>query len=95
MPGVISQGDRSAVLGAQAALGADNHVLLAVDLFRMPAHRDILRHRKEVAAGFIQKHVFVEGQLALAALAPSPRRRQQIRPAIDIALHGFVSLFFH
>ena len=79
MPGVITQGDGTAVFSAQAAFGADDHVLLAVDLFRMPAHRHILRHGEEVAARFVEQHILIDGQLPFPAL-PTRARRSAANP---------------
>ena len=93
MSGVIPKRDRAAVFGAQAAFGADDHILLAVDLFGMPAHGHILRHREEVAAGFIEQHVFIEWQRAFPTLPAGARRPQQLRPAVDVLVHVFVSYF--
>ena len=85
--GVVAEGDRAAVFGAQAAFGADDDVLFAVDFFRVPAHGDILGHGEEVAAGFVEQHVFVEGEFAFASLPAGAGGREEVGTAVDFVFH--------
>src|SRR3989449_4273649 len=64
VPGVVSQRHRAPVLAPQAAVGADDDVLRALEGRGAPAHAHVLRQAKYVAARLLAQHVGSEGELA-------------------------------
>ena len=62
VPGVITQRDGLAVLGTDSALGAQDEVLRAGQLFGGPAHSGILGHAEDVTAGPVPKHLGSQGE---------------------------------
>ena len=58
MTGMITEGNRFAVWGAQSALRAENQELFPPRLGRVPAHAGVLRHPKQIAAGTVPEHFF-------------------------------------
>ena len=93
--GVIAQRQGSAVVGAQAALGAENEILRPGDLGRVPAHAGVLRHPEEVAAAGMAQHVFRERQGASRSLAHAAGCRSVVGQDVlqgrdgDRSAHGF------
>ncbi len=79
---VIAQGDGRAVLGADAALRAQDEEFGPAQEARVPAHARVLAEAKEVAAGRVQEHFLVEGQ---AALRPG-------RVGLDIVQAGVICI---
>ncbi len=67
--GVISQGDRRAVVGAEAAQCAQQNVLPAAHIGRVPAHAGVLRHAESIAAGPLAEDRIAQRQLAFRAWA--------------------------
>ena len=51
MPGMIAERDRRAVVGADAALRAEDQEFRRPSSARLPAHAGILRQAEEIAAG--------------------------------------------
>ena len=70
VPGVIAQRDRRAVLGAEAALRAEDQVRVARHLRRRPAHPGVLAQAEEVARGPLLQHGVRQRQRAGGAVRP-------------------------
>ncbi len=59
---VVPEGDRRTVLVADAALRAENEVLVASQVLRVPTHSGVLRPAEDVAAGTRPQHGRRQGQ---------------------------------
>ena len=62
VPGVVAEGDRLSVGGAQPALRAEDEELLATGLRGLPAHAGVLAQAEEVAARAVAQQVLGQGQ---------------------------------
>ena len=67
MPRMVAEGDGSAVVFADAPLGAEDEHLGAGELGWLPAHADVLGPAKQIATGAIAEHIFGEGELTTGA----------------------------
>ena len=65
--GVIAQGDRFAVIGAESAGGAEDEEFLATQLSGIPAHAGVLREAEQIAAGPVEEHLLGKRQRASGA----------------------------
>jgi hypothetical protein len=62
MTGVIAQGNRTAIVGAQTARGAEDQELRTEHFARRPAHAGVLRQPEQITAGPGAQHLVVERQ---------------------------------
>ena len=76
MAGVIAQRDRSAVAGANAAMGAEDQDLGTAQLLRIPTHAGILREAEQIAGRPVQQHLGGNRQRALRACAAAAHVEQ-------------------
>ena len=62
--GVEAEGDGLAVLGAQAAVGAEDEEFGIEEAVGLPAHTGVLREAEEIAGGLGEEHLRGERQLS-------------------------------
>jgi len=67
--GVIAERDRLALLRAEAAHRADDHILRSAERVRAPAHPGVLGQAEDVAARFGAQHLRRQRQTPVRALA--------------------------
>ena len=64
MAGVEAEGDRGAVFGAKAAVGAEDEEFGSEDASRVPAHASVLAEAEEISGGLSEEHLGGDGQSA-------------------------------
>jgi hypothetical protein len=62
MAGVEAEGDRSAVFGAESAVGAEDEDFGAEEMGGVPSHAGVLAEAEEIAGGLGEKHFGCDGK---------------------------------
>ena len=85
MPGVISQRDRRAVIGANPAMRAEDQNLFATERFGIPPHSRILRPSEQIARRPFEQHLRRDrhGPLATGRLRAHVEQRGVARSRMD------------
>ena len=80
VPGVIAERDWLALLRAQPAHRADDHVLRSAERVRAPAHPGVLREAEDVAARLVAQHLRRQRQTSVGPIALRCATSRSLRP---------------